>query len=631
MKQLKAPVFTKLSMNEIRPQGWLLNQLRIQAEGLSGNLDLFWPDIKDSRWIGGDKEGWERVPYWLDGFLPLAYLIDNDDMKHRGQKYIEFIIESQKEDGWICPCDEADRSSYDIWALFLILKVLVQYQELTGDTRIEGVVRKALLYLDRHIDSNLLFSWAQSRWFECLISIWWLYERTEEAWLLSLASKLHSQGFDWISFYREWPYKVPDQKGRWSQMSHVVNIAMALKSGALYSRMTGDEEELHSAEAMVTVLDQYHGMVTGAFSGDECLAGNSPVQGTELCAIAEYMYSLENLVSLTGRAAWGDRLERLAYNALPATLSPDMWTHQYVQQVNQAECSKQDNPVFLTNGGESNLFGLEPNFGCCTANLSQPWPKFALHTCLRAEDGIAIIAYAPTMVDTIINGVPASILIETEYPFRETIHIKVRTDEAVRFKLYLHLPEWCEEAVLMLGEQDDNNTIGKEYHEKFYSLDRLWEKETHVTLTLPMKTRLIERPNQLYAITRGPLVYSLAIGEKWVRIHEDMEGREYPHGDYEIYATTPWNYGLYINPATMEENIRIMHKPMGEKPFSPEGAPVSMIIKGVRIDWTMENGSASSKPRMSWVSDDAEELTFLPYGCTNLRMTELPVILLKEE
>ena len=58
---------------EIKPQGWLKRQLEIQAEGLSGNLHKIWPDIRDSAWIGGDREGWERVPYWLDGFIPLAF------------------------------------------------------------------------------------------------------------------------------------------------------------------------------------------------------------------------------------------------------------------------------------------------------------------------------------------------------------------------------------------------------------------------------------------------------------------------------------------------------------------------------------------------------------------------------
>jgi hypothetical protein len=67
--------------NELKPTGWLHRQLRIQADGLSGNLDKIWPDVRDSAWIGGDRDGWERVPYWLDGFIPLSWLLDDEDMK----------------------------------------------------------------------------------------------------------------------------------------------------------------------------------------------------------------------------------------------------------------------------------------------------------------------------------------------------------------------------------------------------------------------------------------------------------------------------------------------------------------------------------------------------------------------
>jgi len=49
-----------LPLGQVRSAGWLLDQLRIQAAGLSGHLDEFWPDVARSRWIGGDAEGWER-------------------------------------------------------------------------------------------------------------------------------------------------------------------------------------------------------------------------------------------------------------------------------------------------------------------------------------------------------------------------------------------------------------------------------------------------------------------------------------------------------------------------------------------------------------------------------------------
>ena len=72
--------FEFLKIKDLSPQGWLKNQLELQANGLHGNLDKIWPDVKESKWIGGDKEGWERMPYFLDGFIPLAYLLKNQDI-----------------------------------------------------------------------------------------------------------------------------------------------------------------------------------------------------------------------------------------------------------------------------------------------------------------------------------------------------------------------------------------------------------------------------------------------------------------------------------------------------------------------------------------------------------------------
>ena len=118
---------------QITPQGWLRDQLVIQAKGLAGNLDKMWPDVRDSAWIGGDREGWERVPYWLDGFIPLAFLLRDEDMIARAEKYITSILDRQQKDGWIAPCAPEARSTYDPWSLLLIGKVLAMYCEFTRD------------------------------------------------------------------------------------------------------------------------------------------------------------------------------------------------------------------------------------------------------------------------------------------------------------------------------------------------------------------------------------------------------------------------------------------------------------------------------------------------------------------
>ncbi|MDR1261885.1 MAG: hypothetical protein LBK46_00190, partial [Oscillospiraceae bacterium] len=149
--ELKQPALKPFTHGELKPAGWLERQLRIQANGLSGNLDKIWPDIRDSQWIGGDRDGWERVPYWLDGFVPLAWMLDDDDLKARAKKYIDGIMRRQEEDGWICPCSQEERRKYDMWAYILIMKVLALYADLSGDNRAEDALYRAAQCLDKHI------------------------------------------------------------------------------------------------------------------------------------------------------------------------------------------------------------------------------------------------------------------------------------------------------------------------------------------------------------------------------------------------------------------------------------------------------------------------------------------------
>jgi DUF1680 family protein len=364
-------------------------------------------------------------------------------------------------------------------------------------------------------------------------------------------------------------------------------------------------------------------MVTGVFTGDECIAGLSPSQGTELCAVVEYQFSLEVLLSVMGDPAFGDRLEKITFNALPATFSPDMWSHQYDQQVNQVECSVTPNRRWNTNNDDSNCFGVEPNYGCCTANLSQGWPKFAMNLWMTTpDDGLAAVAYAPSRVSTELAGAPVTVVCDTEYPFRDTLRFTVTAEKATSFPLLLRIPAWAEGATVQIDGQAEPATPGT-----FHRIEREWSGSTDVVLTLPMAAKLTRRPNDAVAIERGPLVYSLKIGEEWKRYNEDKPYRELPHGDWEIFPTTPWNYALQVDEGSIATDVTFTEQPVGDMPFSPDGAPMTATVKGRRAEsWRMENGSAQDGPAGPVVCDgEVEELTLIPYGCTNLRVTEFPV------
>ena len=197
---------------------------------------------------------------------------------------------------------------------------------------------------------------------------------------------------------------------------------------------------------MLDLLDRYHGQATGIFTCDEHLAGRSPSQGTELCTVVEAMYSLEVLAAIQGDPRLGDRLEKLAFNALPATFKKDMTAHQYDQQCNQVICSAQGEHVYVSNGPESNLYGLEPNFGCCTANMHQGWPKFASHLWMKTPDGgLAVDRVRPCVIETKIQGKPVKVAVETAYPFRDEIAITVTVPEPMTFPLHFGIPGWAEQ------------------------------------------------------------------------------------------------------------------------------------------------------------------------------------------
>ena len=599
--------YTFYKTDQIEPTGWLRRQLEIQAAGLTSRLAEFWPDIRDSAWIGGTADGWERVPYWLDGLIPLAWLLDDQKLKALAKRYVDGILAAQEEDGWICPCE--DRGRYDIWAYLLILKALVVYYRATGDQRIEEAVRRALKCLDWHVDGNPLFGWAQSRWYEGLVSIFWLYARTGEEWLLQLAVKLRGSGFDWKEFFKtSWPYKTVDCKTHWGQFNHVVNNAMMLKGSVLYSRITGKACDRNFGETAYQTLMNYHGMVTGVFTGDECLDGDSPFQGTELCAVAELMYSFEHIFAVTGDSVWGDRLEAVAYNAFPATFTPDMNGHQYDQQVNQPYCRYNPNPNFGTNGPEAGLFGVEPNYGCCTANMHQGWPKFAESVFMQADDGVAVLAYAPARLRTEIDGAPVTITMDTAYPFRDSIRFTVACQQPTAFTLRLRIPGWCKNPDFSMDGKAENG---------FYVITRTFDGETAFTVTLPMEARLVDRPRNTKALVRGPLVYSLYVKERMVK--QEKEGEPWWMENYELHNVDEWKYALAVPDVSA---LRFEEKEIGDYPFSPDGAGISVQVPCRPVDWEVDGLTPADLPGAP--RGEAEEKRFIPYGCTLLRMTELP-------
>lgn len=612
---LAPSAFYRLPLTSVKPAGWLKDQLRIQAESITGHLGEFWPDVgPNSAWLGGTGEGWERGPYYLDGLLPLAYLLDDPKLIAKVKPWIDWTLDRQRPDGSIGP-----EKNKDWWPTMIMLKVLTQHQEATGDPRVIPVMEKYFAYQSRTLAAEPLKSWAIYRWQDELASLLWLYNRTGDAKLLDLAHQLKAQGFDWRKFYENFPYKARTAAGKSGHDTHGVNNAMGLKTAALWYLVSHDPADRGGTEVALSILDKFHGLPNGMFSADEHFAGRNPSQGIELCAVVELMFSLELDLAVLGDARLGDRLEKLAFNPLPGAQTADQWSHQYDQQPNQAMVSlgRRD---WTTNGPESNLFGLAPNFGCCTANLHQGWPKFAASLWMAsADDGLAIAAYAPSEVHTKIKGVDVVVEENTEYPFRDKISLTVSPASPIRFPLYVRIPEWTSNPVIVAGGKSLKGLRPGSYHR----IEREWRKGERVEITLPMPIRAVQGFNDSVSVERGPLVYSLRIGEAWSKLKQSG-----PVADWEVYPTSPWNYGLRVDLKDPSASFQVREEPVTRQPFNNSSPPVKLEAKARRLpQWVIVDDSAAPPPQGPVTSSlEDETVTLVPYGAARLRITSFPVL-----
>ena len=399
---------------------------------------------------------------------------------------------------------------------------------------------------------------------------------------------------------------------------------MALKYGGVRFRITGDIHDKTAIFKLVDILDRYHGQATGIFTCDEHLAGRCPSQGTELCTVVEAMYSLEILAAVQGDPRLGDRLERIAFNALPATFKKDMTAHQYDQQCNQVICSAAGDHVYTSNGPEANLYGLEPNFGCCTANMHQAWPKFASSLWMKtADDGLAVVAYAPCVIETKIQGKPVKVAVETAYPFRSEIAITITVPEPMTFPLRLRLPAWAKR--YELSGQLGTISIPWGVKSEYASMSPRWAGTETVKLLFTMEARLYQGYNGAVAIERGPLVFALPIDTEWKKFRDRPN---LPFDDWEVYPKSPWNYALEIDREQLARSIVFFDRVVGMEPFSALRAPVVARVKARRLaGWGLLQGAAAPPPQSPVASQESlEELTLIPYGCTDLRVTEFPIL-----
>ncbi|KAJ7512670.1 hypothetical protein B0H11DRAFT_3400 [Mycena galericulata] len=679
---LQPPLYQKVSTGAVKPLGWALNQAQIQADGLAGHLRDFDSYVNGSIWVEGGSieysEMHESAPYWFNGMVALAFQLQDQRIMGQVSNFLDWTLDHQGDDGWIGPEPFVANATLPrlVWPRYLVLMGLIQYAEAdpTQAPRILDAMHRFLALANTIWKTNqqgdpslgFQYNYQYVRWEELVYSLQWLVDtdpRDAEDQLIETMQLARNSGFSWKN---DWftPEIFPQEADTtFSMQTHGVNTGEALKSEALAYRFTNDPTDKQNTIDRLDMLYTYHGRASGTFSADEHYAGLNPSRGTELCAVVEQIFSLALIYQMFGNNTVADRAEKIAYNALPGGILYDWSAHQYDQQVNQIWAQVMDPPPWGDNSPNSNVYGFEPNYPCCTVNHPQGYPKFWSHAFFTDPSANAVIHafLGPfSFTGTLANSNDVSITVDTLYPFGTSLTYTISAAKA--FSLKIRVPTFAQNstASTIAVNSAKATTLSPDAF-SLHTVDvKAGKTVLKVNLNAPLEVEV--RSSGAVAITRGALNYVVEItnndtvtpGLRSAQAIPDVE-RLFPDAppqyltpvrpaptittrlivptqydnhthDNTLLPTSEWS--LAIDPSTLvidDKSATTESTPYYA--WAPGSSPVTMTATACKIEWGLTLGTASAPPTSpNTCIGEHFTVKLVPFGAAKLRLGEIPVM-----
>ena len=621
----------RLPPGSIQPHGWLRTLLETQRNGMNGRLEEISPWLKfdTSDWTtpngSGSTQGWERVPYWLRGYIDLGYCLDDPSVISNATRWIRGAMTSQRTNGYFGPAalysvtgDPSFNGAPDLWPAMPMVDAFRSYYEFTGDTNALALMRRYALW-ENSLPATTFGAgyWPMLRMGDNIESLYWLYNRTGDSWLLELAAKMYATMGRW---------DMPNTLPNW----HNVNISEGFRAPTVFWQQSGIAAQLHFAETNYQTVRTLYGQVPGGgFGADEnCRPGyHDPRQGFETCGMVEMMRSCEILARITGEPVWAERCEDVALNSFPAALRTNMLSLHYLTAPNQVQLDRNNKSPDIQNGGTMFSYSPFEVYHCCQHNHGQGWPYFCEESWLATWDnGLCASLYAPSTVSARVgDGSGLKLTETTDYPFGDVVRVSFSLTNSVSFPLYLRIPQWCAGGWVELnGRAVASNAIPSSY----LRFERAWADGDTVLLHLPrhVSVHTWAANNNSVSIDYGALTFSLRIPEEW-----RPYGSNPAWPEWEAYPVTAWNYGLSLDPVNPASSFSVSTRPgpIPVYPFSPATAPVELLVKARKIpEWTLDSLGVINplQPSPAYSTQAEETVRLIPMGAARLRVSAFPTI-----
>jgi len=634
----------ELPLSAFKPEGWLRQFLVNQRNGLTGHLEAAHHPFDKSFWFGEDylstdtDHSWvpyEQTAYWVDGMVRCGGFLGDSFLTSMARKRLEYVLSHPDADGYLGPKFlKGPGQMPNRWPHVVFFRALIAEHSFTGDARIpQAIARHYLSNTDPHNQSRNV----------CNVEIMlWAYGQTGDRRLLDMAVKAYSEfqqrdeGDDTT---------LANMASDRVMTSHGVSFNEQAKQAAILYIHTGDRKYLDPVVNAYRKVVRDQMLVDGIHSCTEGLRGKDPLDSHETCDIADFIWSVGYLLMATGKADYGDKLERAAFNAAPGAVKPDFKALQYFSCSNQVVCDRHSNHNEFFRGSAWMSYRPNPGTQCCAGDVNRMMPNYVSRMWMNdGRGGLVAALYGPSRVKVQVgpSRTLVSIQEETDYPFRDTISFRIGCAKPTRFPFTLRIPGWTRNARISL-----NGRLLRIRAKPgtFSTVDRTFRNGDRLTLVLPMHFKLTEWPKGGVALERGPLAYSLRIEEDWRRDKDDRRSTsDFPA--WNLYPASDWNYALALSASDLDSRIKIIQRPMTANPWSIKTAPVELRVPARKLNgWAVEDHTRIDPdappgtvpepvlftPQLpdpmllrDMFSERTETVTLVPYGCAKLRVTVFP-------
>jgi DUF1680 family protein len=554
--QSQTEVFQSFPFGCIRPTDWLKEQMQKDINGFVGNLDQIVPELindpiyrsgrlqkhSKTRDLGNLKEGdavgdeqykwWnsETQSNWWDGYLRNVFLLEDKNGIVKVKKYVENILESQDEDGYIGIYDKELRYKFnsengELWSKATLYRGLLAYYEYTNDEKVFRAVERAIenVMLNYPVKTSSPFNSGNS--FNGGVSHGLTFtDILERMYFHTKNSKYRDYA---LFLYNDFSNTFQSEED--VQLKNILNSNYKLKSHGVHTfehiraliiaKYASPSEELHKALDIYLERIKNSTTISGGAIGDEWIAernADATYTGYEYCSLQELLDSYCLLLQKSGNATIGDAIEKIFYNAAQGSRNPGHSCIAYLKTDNSFEMSG-------TLNGDTEADRKQTRYKyspahqdvavCCNPNAGRISPYFIQNSWMREnETTLVATLLMPNILVTQINGRKIQIENITKYPFQNDFVFKIIQSDFSEFSLKIRKPNWVKKI--------QTNELFKIENE-FIVIQRLFAANDSVHISFDAEILINTDNRGSHYFTYGALLFALPISAK------ETEGKNY--------------------------------------------------------------------------------------------------------